>query len=50
MDYYKEQLDQLREKMARKRKLSTEVAALEDQRSGLAARGQQLKEETYKEQ
>ena len=50
MDYYKEQLDQLREKMARKRKLSTEVAALEDQRSGLAARVQQLKEETYKEQ
>lgn len=50
MDYYKEQLDQLREKMARKRKLSTEVAALEDQCSGLAARVQQLKEETYKEQ
>ncbi len=50
MDYYKEQLDQLREKMARKRKLSAEVAALEDQRSGLAARVQQLKEETYKEQ
>lgn len=50
MDYYKEQLDQLREKMARKRKLSTEIAALEDQRSGLAARVQQLKEETYKEQ
>ena len=50
MDYYKEQLDKLREKMARKRKLSTEVAALEDQRSGLAARVQQLKEETYKEQ
>lgn len=50
MDYYKEQLDQLREKMAQKRKLSTEVAALEDQRSGLAARVQQLKEETYKEQ
>ena len=50
MAYYKEQLDQLREKMARKRKLSTEVAALEDQRSGLAARVQQLKEETYKEQ
>ena len=50
MDYYKEQLDQLREKMARKRKLSTEVAALEDQRSGLSARVQQLKEETYKEQ
>ena len=50
MDYYKEQLDQLREKMARKRKLSAEVAALENQRSGLAARVQQLKEETYKEQ
>lgn len=50
MDYHKEQLDQLREKMARKRKLSTEVAALEDQCSGLAARVQQLKEETYKEQ
>ena len=50
MDYYKEQLDQLREKMARKHKLSTEVSALEDQRADLAARVQQLKEETYKEQ
>lgn len=50
MDYYKEQLDQLREKMARKHKLSTEVSALEDQRADLAARVQQLKEQTYKEQ
>lgn len=50
MDYYKEQLDQLRQKMARKHKLSTEVSALEDQRSALADRVQQLKEQTYKEQ
>ena len=50
MDYYKEQLDQLREKMVRKHKLSTEVNTLEDQRADLAVRVQQLKEQTYKEQ
>lgn len=50
MNYYQEQLDQLREKIARKRKLSTEINALEDQRASLAARVQQLKEETYQEQ
>ena len=50
MNYYQEQLDQLRERIARKRKLSTEINALEDQRASLAARVQQLKEETYQEQ
>lgn len=50
MNYYQEQLDQLREKIARKRKLSTEISALEDQRASLATRVQQLKEETYQEQ
>lgn len=50
MDHCKEQLDQLREKMARKRKLSMEIRTLEDQRDTLSARVQQLKEETYKEQ
>lgn len=50
MNYYQEQLDQLREKIARKRKLSTEINALENQRASLAARVQQLKEETYREQ
>lgn len=50
MNYYQEQLDQLREKISRKRKLSTEINALEDQRASLAARVQQLKEETYQEQ
>lgn len=50
MNYYQEQLDQLREKIARKRKLSTEISALEDQLASLAARVQQLKEETYQEQ
>ena len=42
--------DQLRERIARKRKLSTEISALEDQRASLATRVQQLKEETYQEQ
>ena len=50
MDHCKEQLDQLREKMARKRKLSMEIRTLEDQRDTLSARVRQLKEETYKEQ
>ncbi len=50
MNYYQEQLDQLRERIARKRKLSTEINALENQRASLAARVQQLKEETYQEQ
>ena len=50
MNYYQEQLDQLRERIARKRKLSTEISALEDQRASLATRFQQLKEETYQEQ
>lgn len=50
MNYYQEQLDQLRERIARKRKLSTEISALEDQRASLATRVQQLKEETYQEQ
>ena len=50
MNYYQEQLDQLREKISRKHKLSTEINALEDQRASLAARVQQLKEETYQEQ
>ena len=50
MNYYQEQLDQLRERTARKRKLSTEISALEDQRASLATRVQQLKEETYQEQ
>lgn len=50
MNYYQEQLDQLCERIARKRKLSTEINALENQRASLAARVQQLKEETYQEQ
>lgn len=50
MNYYQEQLDQLRERIARKRKLSTEINALENQRASLATRVQQLKEETYQEQ
>lgn len=50
MNYYQEQLDQLRERIARKRKLSTEINALENQLASLAARVQQLKEETYQEQ
>ena len=50
MNYYQEQLDQLRERIARKRNLSTEISALEDQRASLATRVQQLKEETYQEQ
>lgn len=50
MNYYQDQLDQLRERIARKRKLSTEINALENQRASLAARVQQLKEETYQEQ
>ena len=50
MNNKQEQLDQQRERIARKRKLSTEISALEDQRASLATRVQQLKEETYQEQ
>lgn len=50
MENYNERLEQLREQMARRRRLSAEVSTLEDRRASLAQRVQQLKEETYKEQ
>lgn len=50
MENYNERLEQLREKMARHRRLSAEVSTLEERRVSLAQRVQQLKEETYKEQ
>ena len=50
MENYNERLEQLREKMARHRRLSAEVSTLEERRASLAQRVQQLKEETYKEQ
>lgn len=50
MENYSEKLEQLREQMARRRRLSAEVSTLEDRRASLAQRVQQLKEETYKEQ
>lgn len=50
MENYNEKLEQLREKMARRRRLSAEVSTLEERRSSLAQRVRQLKEETYKEQ
>lgn len=50
MENYNERLEQLREKMARRRRLSAEVSTLEERRASLAQRVQQLKEETYKEQ
>ncbi len=50
MKNYNERLEQLREKMARHRRLSAEVSTLEERRASLAQRVQQLKEETYKEQ
>ena len=50
MDQYKEQLDEIRQKMARKRKLSAEVQDLAQRRDRLADRVRQLKEETYQEQ
>ena len=50
MENYNERLEQLREKMARRRRLNAEVSALEERRASLAQRVQQLKEETYKEQ
>ena len=50
MENYNERLEQLREKMARRRRLNAEVSTLEERRASLAQRVQQLKEETYKEQ
>lgn len=50
MENYNERLEQLREKMARRRRLNVEVSTLEERRASLAQRVQQLKEETYKEQ
>ena len=50
MENYNERLEQLREQMARFRRLSAEVSTLEERRASLAQRVQQLKEETYKEQ
>lgn len=50
MENYTERLEQLREKMARRRRLNAEVSTLEERRVSLAQRVQQLKEETYKEQ
>ena len=50
MDRYKEQLDELRQKMARKQKLAAEIRDLAQRRDRLADRVRQLKEETYKEQ
>ena len=50
MENYNERLEQLREKMARHRRLNAEVSTLEERRVSLAQRVQQLKEETYKEQ
>lgn len=50
MENYNERLEQLREQMARRRRLSAEVSTLEDRRASLAQRVRQLKEETYKEQ
>lgn len=50
MENYNEKLEQLREKMARRRRLSAEVSTLEERRASLAQRVRQLKEETYKEQ
>lgn len=50
MENYNERLEQLREKMARRRRLNAEVSTLEERRVSLAQRVQQLKEETYKEQ
>ena len=50
MENYNERLEQLREKMARRRRLSAEVSTLEERRASLAQRVRQLKEETYREQ
>ena len=50
MENYNERLEQLREKMARRRRLNAEVSTLEGRRASLAQRVQQPKEETYKEQ
>ena len=50
MENYTERLEQLREKMARRRRLNAEVSTLEERRVSLAQRVQQLTEETYKEQ
>ena len=50
METDNQRLDQLREKMARRRRLNAEVSTLEERRASLAQRVQQLKEETYKEQ
>ena len=50
MENYNERLEQLREKMARRRRLNAEVSTLEERRASLAQRVRQLKEETYREQ